>query len=586
MNIVVIDSGIKRSHKVFSDVNIESYELRDGELQQVMCDNDSYGHGTAVCSLICKSLKKSNIEYCLKVVKAFSEDTTSVAGLKDILEAVFYSLDADIINMSLGILDGQATEIIDICNRLLEKSIIVSAASNGGVLSIPCCLPGVIGVVSDDSLRRSDEYVWIESEAIQMAAYGKFQRVAWNDLEYFFSKGNSFACANATGIVARAVMERGKDFRKWLMENSEKGIVRFEEKGGYSIKLPYKVNRAAIFPFNKETSSLALFSDMLGFEISEIYDLPISGKIGAKGSDLLGLEVPKDYVIKNINEFNCDGIDTVIIGHTGEYIKLRSEREKIKEMIEKCNDKVNFYFLDPVKNEDRIFSPIVGNEMIPPNINGMLYYISKPVLGVYGTSSKQGKFTLQLILRNEFMKRGYHVGQLGTEPEALLFGFDAVYPMGYNSAVQIKGNDAILYLNRVLHEIEIEKEIDIIITGSQSGTVPYSCNTLRNITLPETEFLYGTSPDVAILCINRFDELEYIERTINYIESSVDSKVLAIVVYPGGKKKNKMNSVNGDGERPLEEYVEYIHAELQLPVFVLNKNMEQLCDVIIDYLQE
>lgn len=39
----------------------------------------------------------------------------------------------------------------------------------------------------------------------------------------------------------------------------------------------------------------------------------------------------------------------------------------------------------------------------------------KPVIGVFGTSSKQGKFTLQLAMKSEFNRRGIGVDSIGTE---------------------------------------------------------------------------------------------------------------------------------------------------------------------------
>lgn len=188
---------------------------------------------------------------------------------------------------------------------------------------------------------------------------------------------------------------------------------------------------------------------------------------------------------------------------------------------------------DPVENNEHIFSPIIYKSFIPPCFeDGMLYGLHSPVIGVYGTSPKQGKFLLQLELRREFIKRGYSVGQVGTEPEALLFDFDSIYPMGYNSSVSISGYDAIFYINRMMYEVESNRDIDLIITGSQSGTVPASFGRLRNMTLPQIEFLFGTCPDVVVLSINLFDEVEYISRNIKLIEGAVDTKFVALVVFP------------------------------------------------------
>ena len=177
----------------------------------------------------------------------------------------------------------------------------------------------------------------------------------------------------------------------------------------------------------------------------------------------------------------------------------------------------------------------------------MLYRISRPVIGVFGTSSRQGKFTLQLKLRELFLERGYSVGQIGTEPSALLYGMDYVFPIGYNASVHIAGFDTIRYLNHIINVL-CEKDNDIILLGSQSGTVPFDTGNLVQYNIPQYEFLLGSQPDIVILCINPFDDFDYIVRTIKFIESSVDCKVLSLVVFPmtikddyfvtfGGKKR-------------------------------------------------
>ena len=92
----------------------------------------------------------------------------------------------------------------------------------------------------------------------------------------------------------------------------------------------------------------------------------------------------------------------------------------------------------------------------------MLYRIATPIIGVFGTSSKQGKFTLQLKLRELLLKQGYSVGEIGTEPTSQLFGKEYVFPMGYNSTVYIEHNDIISYLNAALYDISIRKKISLL----------------------------------------------------------------------------------------------------------------------------
>ena len=76
------------------------------------------------------------------------------------------------------------------------------------------------------------------------------------------------------------------------------------------------------------------------------------------------------------------------------------------------------------------------------------------------------------------------------------------------------------------------KAIDIVITGSQSGVLLYDIGNMIQYNLPQFSFLLGTQPDAVILCINPFDEMDYIMRTKLFIESSVDCKVVAFVMFP------------------------------------------------------
>ena len=110
-----------------------------------------------------------------------------------------------------------------------------------------------------------------------------------------------------------------------------------------------------------------------------------------------------------------------------------------------------------------------------------------PILCVTGTSSKQGKFTTQLKLREKFQKMGYKVGQLGTVPSSQLFGIDEVYPMGYGSTAYLDGMDEIVMINYLLNKIQ-KKRPDIILVGSQSQTIPYDSGNLRYMPIHQNNY--------------------------------------------------------------------------------------------------
>ena len=131
--------------------------------------------------------------------------------------------------------------------------------------------------------------------------------------------------------------------------------------------------------------------------------------------------------------------------------------------------------------------------------------VDVPVLSVMGTSSQQGKFTLQLALRRRLIQKGYKVGQIGTEHHARLFGMDAAFPMGYASPLKLPFQHYIPYLDYKMREICQRTQPDIILTGSQSGTIPYHVQEHSTHCLSSLAFLLGVKPDACILVVNSID---------------------------------------------------------------------------------
>jgi len=206
---------------------------------------------------------------------------------------------------------------------------------------------------------------------------------------------------------------------------------------------------------------------------------------------------------------------------------------------------------------------------------------------VFGTSAKQGKYSVQLSLRRSFIKDGYNVAQIGTEPSGYLFGFNAVYPMGYNALLGIQNYDAVSALNEMTYVSEKSRSNpDVILVGSQSGTVPYAPYNLSNITLRQIEFILGTQPDVVVLNINVFDEPAYIKRTIQFIEGICECCVVALVVYPFEiKTEFKMRNVL-ISDNKLSQFRQSIEDLFGVPVFNLNSEcyMQNLYQQLINSL--
>ena len=144
--------------------------------------------------------------------------------------------------------------------------------------------------------------------------------------------------------------------------------------------------------------------------------------------------------------------------------------------------------------------------------------VTVPVLGVFGTSSQQGKFTVQLVLRRLLLQMGYKVGQIGTEHHARLFGMDLAFPIGYASPLSMSYQNYAPYLEAKMRQINCKRP-DIILVGAQSGTIPYDIHESNTHSLSTLAFLLGTKPDACILVVNSIDPDDYILDTLNALRS-------------------------------------------------------------------
>ena len=531
MNIAIIDSGTKDYENI-----TKGYNFRVKGDNEIIIENnfhDTYGHGTAVYSIIKKNNEECNY-YIFKVID--QNDTIDEKIICTALEYIFNNLDIDIINMSLGTVSLSDDRMYNICKRLYDKGVIlVSAFDNEGAISYPAAFDCVIGVDGSDLCRKVDDFIFYEDKILNVAAKGGMQRVKWCEPDNIIVKGSSFACAHATNKIVNIYKNGIKSFEEILeyFKSIAIQIIAYEEKEEKVFE--YKIDRAVIFPFNKEMHNFVRYPELLDFKVMEVYDTKYSSNVGRKTTDVMIDKSVKEYCIKNIDDIKWDLFDTLVIGHTEKLLSYIGKEYIVDSLIkEAINRGKNIYSFDRIDKaeykNDNIYFPAVIDKYLPPLREGKLFYINKPVLGIFGTSSKQGKFTLQLELRKRLIDEGYQVGQLGTEPNALLFGLDCVYPVGYNRMVCLDEEEQIRYLNYKMNEIADGN--DLIIVGSQSGTVPYEYKNTSYYTYEQVNFLMATNPDAVVLCINYYDEINYIRRSINVIEQLGECKVLGLVVFP------------------------------------------------------
>lgn len=597
VRIVIVDSGVYLEHPLVKE-NVKGYTIDYLDDETTVNDGciDNYGHGTAIYGIIKQHCPEAEII----VVKIFDDgnDYADVIKLNTALEFIYENIECNIINMSVGISVIEDKErLYNICNLLKERgTILVAAYDNYGSISYPADFDCVLGVSEGEKCYKNSDFVYVNGTNGIVLGNGHIQRVLWKNPIYQLTGGNSFACAHISGIIAQDYSEILRGYNgnviKYLVNNS---IYEQQfEKNEHQIKR-YSFNnikRAALFPFNKEMHSLIRFSEQLPFEISGVYDIRYSGRVGAYTNQLLKIDKEDDYLIKNIEDLDYDKFDLIIVGHTSELESIIKIEAYSKKIISECIKKNKYVYSfdnnsgNDFENSKYFFTPnlILKNFTLPL---GKLYRSGKPVIGVFGTTSKQGKFTFQLYLRQELTKRGYKVSQIGTEPSSLLFGIEYCFPFGYQSNCEIVRKDMVYYINNIMEEINNDNS-DVVIVGCQSKTLPCDNGNIDDFTFSQVEFLFSTWPDCVFLSINVFDDFNDIRRTISFIESAINTKVLALVAFPM-KLLNEEAGIYSE-KIPLKsdekcKWSIKIKQEIGLPVYFLGEKMNEIGDMIVDFFE-
>lgn len=593
MNLVMIDGAIRQDHRCFQNNAVIQYGYRDGTWR-IEKGIEGTGHGTAVANILFSNASRpfTLINFCV-----FDDNLrTTTEKLISALEFIDRYVDTPVINLSLGTICDDA-RLYAICKKLFDKNVILVAGfDNNGTISFPAAYDFVLGVDTSFKCLHKRDFVYVEDSIVNIRAMGGNQRVAWKDPEYILSAGTSFAAAHVTHEIVNHCPEwRYPQILSYFKENAQYVYESNHHSQKVAAEEPLAISHAALLPFSKEMQSLLHFKDLLTFHIDGIYDVKYSGNIGLRFQTLNHAET---WEIKSLELCDWEAIDTVILGHILDMNPVVQEHI-LHTVIPNCiKYRVNIFCLDYQiyksyeeefhRHHLSISTPYV--HAARQNKFGKLYHIHRPVLSVLGTSSQQGKFTLQLLLRKMFMEKKYQIGQLGTEPTSLLFGMDACFPFGYNSPLKEENVDPYQYIelvNAMLHEID-QKEPDIILTGCQSNIAPILFNNLRNMTVDQMNFLMGVNPDAAILCVNPYDHFDYIHRSVKTIEGLSRAKVLAAALYPF-TYENNWAIFKGKKQRLSDEQIvqtkKVLEEKIGLPVFVIGHESDtaRLFDLCIGY---
>ena len=546
--VAIIDSGIDPTHE------------KIGAVHEVLLDSVSpptavsAGHGTA-CAGIIRQIAPTATLYD---VRLFDESLT--ADGPALLAAVRWAIEQrmDVVNLSLGTTDVTFRDALaEVCRQAREAGVILVAAEhNDGRESYPAVLSDVIGVAGG-KVRGRYGYYYRPGDAIECVARGDAQRVCWTDPRYVMVSGTSFAAPHVTGMVALIRQAHPgaslEQVREQLQANALQGtpelLLNTRSRPVTTPEPPANpssfswIQKAALYPFNKEMHALVRARDLLAFEITGIADPVGKGLVGQDAGKELGLPDVGVRIRPRLASVLAEA-DTLILGYVDQLGRIGKQdvlRTAIETALEhdchvfsflavpqaeygdlyECADKKGLHLTYPLVSSDDVQQVLQAEPAYSP--------VDVPVLGVFGTSAQQGKFTLQLILRRRLLHLGYRIGQVGTEHHAALFGMDVAFPMGYASNVSLPLQYYVPYLDYKLRQLS-QQQPDLILVGSQSGTIPYDVHEHRTYSLTSTAFLLGTKPDACILVVNSIDVDEYIQDTIDALRALAKAPTLLLAM--------------------------------------------------------
>jgi subtilisin family serine protease len=206
VTVAVLDSGIHSGHPHVGEIRRGINFAGSLEPSEWV---DRIGHGTAVAAAIRE--KSPGAE--LVAVRVF--DRQLATNVEVLAEAIAWSADdgAQLINLSLGTANYANADRLAraVAHAALRGAIVISARESNEVEWLPGSLAGVVGVVADSTLERDVLDVMHRDGGTSVFAASPYPRPIPGVPRERNLSGVSFAVANVTGFLARAVEASGGD---------------------------------------------------------------------------------------------------------------------------------------------------------------------------------------------------------------------------------------------------------------------------------------------------------------------------------------------------------------------------------------
>jgi subtilisin len=206
VEIAVLDSGIDSTHPDLKGFIIDAYSVQKGADKwetigrPAFTNNDVFGHGTAVASIIAKIAPNARI-IDIRVL-----DSNNRGCCEALVEGLRFAVEskAPVINLSLAVKSNLVSKLLDLTEKAYYQGQILVAAKRNiplGDYGLPAVLSSVISVDNED-FPSPFHFLYRSHHVIEYIARGESITVAAPGGRYTTQSGTSFATPVVSGLCA------------------------------------------------------------------------------------------------------------------------------------------------------------------------------------------------------------------------------------------------------------------------------------------------------------------------------------------------------------------------------------------------
>lgn len=568
--VAIIDRGVDFSHPRLHACRYYCVEIAgEGSMEVHRDHSDETGHGTAIAGIIHKIVPQVQL---ISVKLEANQDLISESQLIQAINWCTEQPEIRVINISLGIATkAPSNELFAACETAYRRNkFIVSAVHNFPYLECyPAHFKCVIGV-GCGLVRNKKHYGYVGQGPTNVLAKGTVQRVLWKDHGFMLTSGTSYATPHFTGVLSEMLLhnEQAQSFGE-----VESLVIRNAQEYVQELNYIRKSERRAVSQQNdlSEEHGALLFRNEKQYEhVSKLAVFPCCEKemrslLELKTELIVGVELLIDYprayskgsfdpiteqaIRRDLTRADLDKFDTLVVGYFLDqpfdanimygFHLIRTCIEADKNFIVWDYNVYN-YIKTQLKEFKDFRGKVIFNYVDDSRYFDIMNYrylsdVPVPVIAVAGTGSRQGKVTTQIKIRKILQQAGYKSSLLSTEPQGGLLGGDFSFPYGHNSTVYLDLNRWDEFLQYSLKGIFHYNSPDVIITGTQGGTIPQNPGVLLNFDasmLRSLQFLIGVQADALVLTVNASDKIAFIRQTLQVIAAFCSAKLLFIAMSP------------------------------------------------------